>query len=416
MPFRGPSRAYGLGPGGDYELERQAKNDEFAHALELASQGQSVSRDWGNAVARNEANQTAMDAGRARLAMTPGVSRGGSTATHSVADSPLMQGSSSEFSQFGENYSYDPIVAAEQEGRSSGTATATAEQTRYDALQKIPGVKPRDAAKIVYGLTQPDPNDPMHTALATYLRTPTRETAAAAVQLGASLNQFPDRFGRIKQDAMGGELPERPVAPVFGSSEYFDAIQKEEDIRVAGEERKIKLRAAESPANSPETAARRAAQQTRLQLDEARKDIPRPSKVPSLITQKDAQGQVHLVPNPDRAKAVSDSIAYEANTLAPLRSRFTTVTQGPLAPATGSANASSRSSWMSTPAPANPNPPAAPAPKPSPVAQATSALHNTAQAQADAAIAKIQASSLSAEDKAARVAAVKARLSTLLRP
>jgi hypothetical protein len=81
MAFRGPSRSYGLGPGGDYELVRQSQNDEFAHALELASQAQSMGRDFGQSVARDQANQTAMEAGRARLAMTPGIRAGGSTAT-----------------------------------------------------------------------------------------------------------------------------------------------------------------------------------------------------------------------------------------------------------------------------------------------------------------------------------------------
>ena len=73
-------------------------------------------------------------------------------------------------------------------------------------------------------------------------------------------------------------------------------------------------------------------------LDEATKFVPRPSKVPqpkALIPQTDANGKIKFVPNPaygDRmkdpeyARTVRDSIAYEHSTLEPLRKNLYSAT------------------------------------------------------------------------------------------
>jgi hypothetical protein len=63
-------------------------------------------------------------------------------------------------------------------------------------------------------------------------------------------------------------------------------------------------------------------------LDEATKDVPRPSKVPANVLGKDAKGRATMVPNPDVAKVTSDSLGYETNTLKPLRQHLLDVTVG----------------------------------------------------------------------------------------
>ncbi len=242
MAWNGPSRDYARGPIEDEQTERVARDDAFEQSLKSADLALSAGRDLRAQLDRIDATQTATEAGRARLAMTPGVTTGGSVATRSVADSPLMQGASSHFTQFGQDYAYDPMAAAETEGAASGTAANAADRTRYEALQRIPGIKQRDAAKIVYGKTgvldQPDPTDPndMHTALARYLREPTRENAALAVQVGAQPGQFPSRFAPVKSAPGGGELPEHPLAPIEGTPEYYEMLQKREDIQTQGVE------------------------------------------------------------------------------------------------------------------------------------------------------------------------------------
>lgn len=290
MPWSGPTQDLSQGPIAIATFLAKQKQQEFENALELASRGPK-----GPMTVVPSANPL------------PGMS---------VANNPLLDPLRSL---------QDPEDQAEQAGHLQATAQDSADQTRYNAIQGIPGIDARTAARMVYGrsgvLDNPDP-DAMHAALSNYIANPTRDTAAAAVRAGASLNQFPDRFLPVKSSPGGGELPERPAAPVPGTPEYFQMQQQLEDMRVAGVKSEIAARAGATAANDPFAAARRDAQQTRLALDEARRDSPRPSKVPDTVMGKDAQGRPAMIPNPAKAQALADSTAYDANTIKPLQRRF----------------------------------------------------------------------------------------------
>lgn len=246
MPWNGPSRDYSRGPAQDFQLEQGARDDSLAQAMKQAELAQSGGRDLRAQLERLDATQTSSEAGRARLAMTPGVSRGGAVNMRSTANSPVMTNSAQSFSQFGQDYSYDPIVAGETEGTARAAGEVAGDRTRYDALQRIPGVSQRDARRIVYGrsgvLDEPDASDPndMHTALAAYLQDPSIERAAHAVQVGASPGQFPSSV-MFKHD---NRTLTRPAdAPVQGTPEYYDMLQKDEDIRTRGAEQRYRANA-----------------------------------------------------------------------------------------------------------------------------------------------------------------------------
>lgn len=230
MPFRGPSQRYGLGPGGDFQLEQDYYNTQFEHGLQLAQLGEERSRDLAASIERVDAQKRSSDATRERLAMTPGVSRGGSTSTRSVADSPLMQGSSQRFDAGGETYSYDPMAAAEEEGTASGVREGAADTQRVANLQRIPGVRAEDAQKMVYGHAMFDDSSELHAALGRYAADRTQANMAAAVAAGASLNEF----ANVEFDPRTGRAMNRAEPPVEGTQGYLDAKQAEEDIRVRG--------------------------------------------------------------------------------------------------------------------------------------------------------------------------------------
>ncbi len=63
-------------------------------------------------------------------------------------------------------------------------------------------------------------------------------------------------------------------------------------------------------------------------LDEARRDVPRPSTIPSMSLGTDAQGKPAMIPNPARAQAVTDSTNYERTILDPARQALVQATGG----------------------------------------------------------------------------------------
>jgi hypothetical protein len=334
MPFRGPSSGYSTPPEvADYEYGNQQRQQQFADALQAQSQAFSQSRAMRQGLDEDDANRRQVEQTKQTLAMTPGVSSGRVPTMHSVADSPLMSAGNS-FTRDGTSYNFDPIEAGRSEGEAKEAGSVSADKVRYDALLKTPGISPRQAARLVYGkgdiLNEPDPNDPndMHAALANYVRQPSREAAAHAIQVGANLNQFPDRFLAVQRNRDGSEMPERPQAPVEGTPEYDDflrrstRIREDESIRGMGERARIQAQ------YDPGARSRRDAQQARLQLDEVRKDIPHPSKEQETILGRDAQGRTTMIPNPRRAAAMADSVNYMRDRVAPAQQRFERAVSG----------------------------------------------------------------------------------------
>jgi hypothetical protein len=334
MPFRGPSSGYQTPPEvADYEYGNQQRQRQFDDALQAQSQAFSQSRAMRQGLDEDDANRRQVEQTKQTLAMTPGVSSGRVPTMHSVADSPLMSAGNS-FTRDGTSYNFDPIEAGRSEGEAKEAGSVSADKVRYDALLKTPGISPRQAARLVYGkgdiLNEPDPNDPndMHAALANYVRQPSREAAAHAIQVGANLNQFPDRFLAVQRNRDGSEMPERPQAPVEGTPEYDDflrrstRIREDESIRGMGERYRMQA------AMDPDARSRREAQQARLQLDEVRKDIPHPSKEQEEIRGIDAQGRTTMIPNPRRAAVVTDSISYMRDRVHPAQQRFERAASG----------------------------------------------------------------------------------------
>lgn len=197
---------------------RRPEEDEFNDTPVSAGRASGVSTDFMEMQDRQEAE-------KARLAMTPGVVRGGSTATRPQADSPLNVGASTRFTRFGDTYSYDPIAAGEQAGRVEAAGQSALQDQRFSDLRRVPGIDERQATRLVYDqgdvLSQPDPRD-TRARVADYTRTPTRGRAADAIAAGANPGLFNDL--RPSGDQM-------PVAPVRGQPEYFDVFEKEEGIR-----------------------------------------------------------------------------------------------------------------------------------------------------------------------------------------
>lgn len=227
------------GPGGDYSAPLR---DRYSRVLQLAQdaeEGRVSPRAGGSSridtslVEQGDRD----DAERERLAMTPGVREGGSTATIAQSDSPLNVGASRSFERFGDTYSYDPTAAAEEVGSVEATKAAASDRTRYDALQKMPGFSPRQAARLVYGRGDVIDTDESRKALADYVREPSRDTAATAIERGASPYAVPFTQGF---DPTGAERA-RP-----GTQAYLDMelkkFREEESLRAERSQREIQLR------------------------------------------------------------------------------------------------------------------------------------------------------------------------------
>lgn len=246
MPYSGPGRGIDtaaiLLP---YNLRRQEEETAFDRSMRQAEQANRASSIMGESIARNQAQQERTEAGRAELAMTPGVSQGGVSSWNrpSVADSPALQPRS--FQRYGQSYTYDPTGAATVQGAAEATRQTTAESQRLENLKKVPGITPTMAARIVYGRTgMEDPEGEktaLRTALGAYLANPSREAAVAAVQAGADLNPFMDKF-----------LRDEPRVPVRGTPEYMAMRQQEleqedaisERARAASDERSLRAQRA----------------------------------------------------------------------------------------------------------------------------------------------------------------------------
>ena len=132
-----------------------------------------------------------------------------------------------------------------------GIQQNTAESTRLKALRGIPGISERMASRMVYGRSGVmDDEDPsvLRSALADYLKTPSREAAARAIEAGANLNQFPDRFLGVEQGP-NGELPIKQPTPARGTPEYYDMLREEGDIGTERLQREAPIRARASADN-----------------------------------------------------------------------------------------------------------------------------------------------------------------------
>jgi len=221
MGFRGPSRGIDtsalLMP---FNLRRQQEQDALDLALQQSNAAIRASSVMGESIDRDQRQQDAIAAGRERLAMDPSIRTGGRPSGLTVSDSPALQPRT--FSRYGQSYTFDPAMGAAAEGEAMALKDTTAQSARIDALKRIPGITPAMASRMVFGRTGLEDIDgeqtALRTALADYVKTPGRDTAARAVQAGASLNQFPDRF-------LSGEAS----VPVRGTPEYMAMRQAELD-------------------------------------------------------------------------------------------------------------------------------------------------------------------------------------------
>jgi len=233
-----------------WQLQDEYQQRDFDNSLKLAAASR-MQTGWDPTAGADREAALAANQQRvgAQLAMTPGVSGPGSPAGYSVFDSPAM--APRHFAGPGGDYTFSPEAAAEQTGETAAISQNRQDSTRFAALTQVPGIDARAAARLVYGrsgiLDQPDPQA-TDAALAEYTRNPSAETAAAALRAGASTNNF-----RYLQDLEpdprnpGGAFTTRPKPPVPGTPEYDALRQREEDIRIAGQEKEIKLRADLAP-------------------------------------------------------------------------------------------------------------------------------------------------------------------------
>ncbi len=328
MPFAGPRRQYGV-PGYDAST--------FDRVLALTGGSRYGGTPGGGAGGGGpraidtsyQDEQDRAEAANARLAMTPGVVRGGTTDTYDDPTSIVPRSAAQHFTSGGDDYSYDPIAAATIQGQSQATAQVEADKLRYKALQNTAGITQRQAARLVYGrgdILDSDPTE-IRTAIAKYTRDPSRELAAEAIQVGAPAGQFPERYQDVRMGPSGrGEMS-------LSLQNRYDAAPLE--MQQFGEQEAIRTRANMAEAqykdtlrDDPMATIRKNAQQARLALDEARKDSPRPSKVPPTILGTDAKGRSTMIPNPAFQKAVADSTAYDRSTVRPLADRFQALSAG----------------------------------------------------------------------------------------
>lgn len=253
MPFNAPDLAGGSVPLTAWQLDQKRQQQMFEDAIEAAKAQPRVgggdllaSQDRENALAAQQ------DQFKAKLAMTPGVNGPGSPAGYNLLDAPALQ--PQHFSVGGDDYSFDPANAATATGTASALTEDSHDSTRFQALQQVPGIDARQAARIVYGRSGVlDNPDPMATdaALAEYTRNPNAQTAAAAVAQGAKLNNFSylDQLQPNPANPSGNFVP-RPQAPVPGTQAYYDMQQKLEDMRIAGGIKEINQRAAVAPSKT----------------------------------------------------------------------------------------------------------------------------------------------------------------------
>ena len=246
MPFSGP--------GGDYSAPLRSRYDRVMQLMQDDAARRALPRSGGGGRIDTSLleRDDERDRVRQQLAMTPGVRSGGSTATRPQSDSPLNVGSSNSFERFGETYSYDSQAAAEDVGSTEATKEAAAQRTRYAALQKMPGLSPREASRLVYGRGDQIDTDESRRVLAEFVRQPSRDTAASAVASGVSPLSLVYTSGANFESAIGA----RPLAPVPGTAEYRAMKADELAQRAEQEQRMIELRAKLTAENRPAVKSR----------------------------------------------------------------------------------------------------------------------------------------------------------------
>lgn len=387
MPFSGP-RSYDTGGRPavlEYDLEQQEKERQFDDALRVASSARAPSR------APETMPLPAMHPAEA-MAGAPGRNRA------NVMDSPVFDqnhtgGPTSRTWDFGPN-------PAELEGQTAATAQLSADKTRYQGLQNIPGITPKMAARMVYGrsgvMDEPEP-DQMRSAMAEYLRNPTRESAARAVQIGVDANKFPDRFLSVRRDPKGGELPLHPDPLVRGTPEYEAAFDREEGIRAKYNMQEREITARNQERDDFRTERRNAATDVNARTREfqsALRTRPKPSQFADPLTrQVDQRNYDEAVTNFKADSAETANALQQAHDHLRMLSGDSPVVPDPRPTRRGAPTA----------APASP-----PGGNTSQSDQA-----DLAQEMQDA-IRKIMASSLPAAEKSRRVAAVNARANAIL--
>lgn len=235
MAFTGPSGNVGSGVRDRYQRILQLAQD--------AEEGRALPRSGGSSRVDTSLmdRDDERDRTRQQLAMTPGVRRGGSTATRAQSDSPLNVGSGQRFERFGDTYSYDSTAAAEEIGSTEATKEAAAERTRYEALQKMPGFSPRQAARLVFGRGDVIDTDESRQALAAYVRQPSRESAATAIESGASPYSVPFTSGF---DPSGERA--RPGTQAYVDMQ-LEKFREESSVREERAKREAELRASLRP-------------------------------------------------------------------------------------------------------------------------------------------------------------------------
>lgn len=254
MPFTAPDLAGASVPLTGFQLIQKRQQQMFENALEAAkgSRGGGGGGDLLAGQDREDALAAQTDRFKAELAMTPGVNGPETPAGYNLLDAPALQ--PQHFSVGGADYSFDPGAAATAKGVGSALTEDSHDSTRFQALQQVPGIDARTAARLVYGRSGVlDNPDPLATdaALAEYTRNPNAQTAAAAVAQGAKLNNFSylDQLQPDPANPSGNFVP-RPLAPVPGTPAYYDMQQKLEDMRIAGGIKEINQRAAVAPSKT----------------------------------------------------------------------------------------------------------------------------------------------------------------------
>lgn len=245
MPYRGPSTRGEPAALTAFNLRRDLEKDDFARRMDEQSQARQIGNDFARNVEDFRRREDTREAGIARNVMTPGVRRGGMPPRmRSVADSPLMQSSTSQFQQHGETFSYDPQLAAEDEAGgilAQEEAKNRAERQRIGDLQEIPGITPRMASRMVLGRAIDENPDELRRVLEEYVRSPSRESAARAIGAGADLNKFPDRF----------MLGDDQTPPVRGTPAYEQMLEREDRMRtehdIEADERRLRMAATLRP-------------------------------------------------------------------------------------------------------------------------------------------------------------------------
>ena len=226
MPFSGPSRRFEpVRPFDPYAFDQALTREEDAAKPRLpeARIDTSLMDSQNRDVERSEA-------GRAQLAMTPGVMEGMAPGGQGgVADSPYLEPRS--FQQYGKQYSYDPMAAAKAEGATAGARETSVDEARFSALKKIPGFSELQAGRMVYGragTSTDEEQEPFRRAMAEYSTNPNLATRKALFMAGGrSSDLLSFRLPEDEQFTKGGNTPER------GTPEYEAMLGREMDVRNA---------------------------------------------------------------------------------------------------------------------------------------------------------------------------------------